>query len=178
MSRQCVRARRPVDITNICSGAKCLYSFPLSFKVTEYLLYARPCLSQWRENGEQADVLIFKQPHSWVLCRMLIQNKYTSSYLELVRALGNQIPVDAKSHDWVDVNCSPCENQLVQRGSVIDGEILGSHGATRPVYIPSSCLNLGTWSKGARLLTLNSPRAPGAGWWRSPGRNALVNIQF
>ena len=103
-------ARRPVDITNICSGAKCLYSFPLSFKVTEYLLYARPCLSQWRENGEQADVLIFKQPHSWVLCGMLIQNKYTSSYLELVRALGNQIPVDAKSHDWVDVNCSPCEN--------------------------------------------------------------------
>lgn len=27
-----------------------------------------------------------------------------------VRALGNQIPVDAKSHDWVDVNCSPHEN--------------------------------------------------------------------
>lgn len=77
------RGKSPVDITNICSGAKCLYSFPLSFKDTEYLRYARPCLSQWRENGEQADVPTLKQPHSWVLCGMLIQNKYTSSYLEL-----------------------------------------------------------------------------------------------
>ena len=69
-----------------------------------------PCWSQWREKGEQEDAPTLKQPHSWELYGILLQNKYTSSNRATVRALGNQIPIDAKSHDWVDVNCSPHEN--------------------------------------------------------------------
>ena len=92
------------------TSGKCFYSFSLSFKDTEHLLYARLLLKSMEKNGEQADVPTLKQPHSWELCGMLLQNKYTSSNRATVRALGNQIPIDAKSHDWVDVNCSPHEN--------------------------------------------------------------------
>ena len=104
-----------------------------------------------RSKADEVSALV--QHHSWVPCGMLIQCKYSELHLE---PLATKFPwMSEVMTGWVLV-ALPVQISLCKDVQSVMVKAQGPHGAAKPVYIPSSCLNSGTWSKGARLLTEQS----------------------
>lgn len=81
-------------------------------KDMECLLYARLCSSQWRHNEERSrgSPCSCAAPFLGAMWHADTAQIHFLILRATFRALGNQIPVDVISHDWVGVHCSPCEN--------------------------------------------------------------------
>lgn len=108
-----------------------------------------------RSEAEQVPALV--QRHSWVPCGMLIQRKYISSYSELhLEPLATKFLWMSEVMTGWGFIVLPVKISLCKDVQSVMVKAQGPHGTTKPVYIPSSCLNLGTWAKGARLLTEQS----------------------
>lgn len=108
-----------------------------------------------RSEAEQVPALA--QRHSWVPCGTLIQRKYTSSCSELhLEPLATKFLWMSEVMTGWGFIVLPVKISLCKDVQSVMVKAQGPHGTTKPVYIPSSCLNLGTWAKGARLLTEQS----------------------